>query len=126
MPRLVLQPLLENAVLHGISRLPGGGEIEIELVQTGDELAICIRNPAPPPREGDILPTLGNGPAPAGNRHAQFSIAQRLRYAYGPRARMTAAWNEGYYQVDLRLPVITGSLGAADNAGRSTGSKRTA
>ena len=62
MPRLVLQPLLENAVLHGISRLPGGGEIEIELAQVGDELAICIRNPAPPPREGDILPTLGTVP----------------------------------------------------------------
>ena len=113
MPRLVLQPLLENAVLHGVSRLPGGGEIEVELAQVGDELAICIRNPAPPPREGDILPTLGNGAAPVGNRHAQQSIAQRLRYAYGPRTRMTAAWHEGYYQVDLRLPIITGSIGAA-------------
>lgn len=108
MPRLVLQPLLENAVLHGISRLPGGGEIEIELAQVGNELAIFLRNPAPPPREGDILPTLGSGPAPPGNRHAQFSIAQRLRYAYGPRARMTAAWREGYYQVELRLPVPAG------------------
>lgn len=127
MPRLVLQPLLENAVLHGISRLPGGGEIEIELAQVGDELAICIRNPAPPPREGDVLPTLDAGidaPRP-GNRHAQFSIAQRLRYAYGPRARMTAGWVEGYYQVDLRLPVTTGTLGTA-NAGNSTGSKRDA
>lgn len=116
MPRLVLQPLLENAVLHGISRLPGGGEIEIELAQVGDELAICIRNPAPPAREGDILPTLGEEPEgdrPSGNRHAQFSIAQRLRYVYGPRARMTAAWREGYYQVDLRLPVAAGATGPA-------------
>jgi two-component system sensor histidine kinase AlgZ len=125
MPRLVLQPLLENAVLHGISRLPGGGEIEVELAQVGDELAICIRNPAPTPREGDILPTLdaSNDAARSGNRHAQFSIAQRLRYAYGPRARMAAAWNEGYYQVDLRLPVTTASPGPASNG---TGSKRTA
>jgi two-component system sensor histidine kinase AlgZ len=110
MPRLVLQPLLENAVMHGISRLPGGGEIEIELAQVGDELAISLRNPAPAPREGDILPALDNDRAPSGNRHAQFSIAQRLRFAYGPRARMTAAWREGYYQVDLRLPVGTGGL----------------
>ena len=110
MPRLVLQPLLENAVMHGISRLPGGGEIELELAVADGDLAICIRNPAPPPREGDVLPTLGNEPARTGNRHAQLSIAQRLRYSYGPRARMTAAWNEGYYRVDLRLPVATGSL----------------
>jgi two-component system sensor histidine kinase AlgZ len=126
MPRLVLQPLLENAVLHGISRLSGGGEIEIELAQVGDELAICIRNPAPAPREGDVLPTLGNGTLPAGNRHAQFSIAQRLRYAYGPRARMTGAWNEGYYRADLKLPVITGRLGASETGNKSTGQKRTA
>lgn len=127
MPRLVLQPLLENAVLHGISRLPGGGEIEIELAQAGDELTILIRNPAPPQREGDILPTLGNNPAP-GNRHAQFSIAQRLRYAYGPRARMTAAWNEGYYRVELKLPVIpepaTGTGGATSAAGDKTTGNR--
>jgi two-component system sensor histidine kinase AlgZ len=125
MPRLVLQPLLENAVLHGISRLPGGGEIEVELAQVGDELAICMRNPAPAPREGDILPTLdaSNDAARSGNRHAQFSIAQRLRYAYGPRARMAGGWNEGYYQVDLRLPVTTDSPGPAGNG---TGSKRTA
>jgi two-component system sensor histidine kinase AlgZ len=143
MPRLVLQPLLENAVLHGISRLPGGGEIEIELAQVGDELAICIRNPAPPPREGDILPTLGSGfmpsdSRPSGNRHAQFSIAQRLRYTYGPRVRMTAAWDEGYYRVELRVPVNlapaagTGNAtpaadtGGKDTGGKSMGSKRTA
>ena len=125
MPRLVLQPLLENAVLHGVSRLPGGGAIEVELAQLGDELAICIRNPAPAPREGDLLPTLdgGNHAARSGNRHAQFSIAQRLRYAYGSSARMTAAWREGYYQVDLRLPVI--AAGAAE-AGKGMGSKRNA
>lgn len=127
MPRLVLQPLLENAVLHGISRLPGGGEIEVELAQLDEELAVCIRNPAPPPREGDVLPALdaGNQPPRAGNRHAQFSIAQRLRYAYGPRARMTAGWDGGYYQVDLRLPVITGDLGSPQNA-KGTVSKRSA
>ncbi len=124
-PRLVLQPLLENAVLHGISRLAGGGEIEVELAQDGDELAICIRNPAPPPREGDVLPVLdaGNEAPRPGNRHAQFSIAQRLRYAFGPRARMTAGWNEGYYQVDLRLPITMASLRPED---ARTGSKRTA
>ncbi|GAB3389798.1 sensor histidine kinase [Lysobacter fragariae] len=112
MPRLVLQPLLENAVLHGVSRLPGGGVIEIALACNGPELTVSVRNPAPPPREGDVLPMLGEGAGPrrAGSRHAQFSIGQRLRYAYGPGARMTAEWNEGYYQVDLKLPVGEGDI----------------
>ncbi|MET4730360.1 two-component system sensor histidine kinase AlgZ [Lysobacter enzymogenes] len=93
LPRLVLQPLVENAVLHGISRLPGGGEVEIELTQLSDHLLLRIRNPAPTPAEGR-----------AGARHAQHSIGQRLRYAYGPTARMTAGWDGGYYLCELHVP----------------------
>lgn len=119
MPRLVLQPLLENAVLHGISRLPGGGEIEIELAVSGDELMVTIRNPAPVARVGDPLPALGNHAGSGGNNHAQFSIGQRLRYTYGTRARMAAEWREGYYRVELRLPVATGALN--DDASKARG-----
>ena len=50
LPRLVLQPLVENAVLHGISRLPGGGTVQIALRAEGGLLRISVRNPAPPPR----------------------------------------------------------------------------
>ena len=93
LPRLVLQPLVENAVLHGISRLSGGGEVEIELTQLSDHLLLRIRNPAPAPAE-----------TRAGARHAQHSIGQRLRYAYGPTARMTAGWDGGYYLCELHVP----------------------
>lgn len=93
LPRLVLQPLVENAVLHGISRLPGGGTIEIELMAPGEELLLRVRNPSPPP-----------GDAAGGARHAQHSIGQRLRYAYGSQARMTAGWTEGYYLCELQVP----------------------
>ena len=90
--------------------------MEIELAQVGHELAICVRNPAPPPREADHLPDLDGLGGPGqdrrrgGTRHAQSSIGQRLSYAFGPGARMTARWNEGYYQVDLKLPVGAGTL----------------
>ena len=50
MPRLVLQPLVENAVLHGISRLPEGGRIEVRLVQDAGILRIAVSNPAPEQR----------------------------------------------------------------------------
>ena len=50
LPRTVLQPLVENAVLHGISRLPEGGTIELQLVREGNELQIRVRNPAPDPQ----------------------------------------------------------------------------
>ena len=95
MPRLSLQPLVENAVLHGISRLPEGGTVEIELDADADTLRVRVRNPAP---AVDSL-------TPHGSGHAQRSIAHRLAYMFGPRARMTAAAADGYYVCDLSLPL---------------------
>jgi len=97
LPRLVLQPLLENAVLHGISRLPAGGIIEIGLQQQARYLRVWVRNPAPPPGATDN--SLG------GAHHAQHSIGQRLAYAFGKRARMTGRWDEGYYQAEFLVPL---------------------
>ena len=95
MPRLVLQPLVENAVLHGISRLPEGGRIDIRLARDAGWLRIAVSNPAP----------AAQAPGSAGSGHAQRSIGHRLAYAFGPEARMTAGMDAGYYRVELRLPV---------------------
>jgi len=96
MPRLVLQPLIENAVLHGVSRLPEGGTIRIELVAGPKRLRIVVANPSlPPTGEASVQ----------GAGHAQRSIAHRLGYAFGPRARMASSWHEGYYRCELDLPL---------------------
>jgi len=101
MPRLVLQPLVENAVLHGISRLPQGGTVSIALSCADDTLRIGIVNPAPPPsaQPGPVVPGAG---------HAQASIAHRLGFRFGPRAKMTARWSEGYYACEIALPLKRG------------------
>ena len=98
LPRLVLQPLVENAVLHGVSRLPAGGTIEIMLEADAQELRIGVHNPAPTPREHDGAVSRGSG-------HAQRSIAHRLEFAFGPRARMTGRWHEGYSLAEFRVPL---------------------
>jgi len=94
----VLQPLVENAVLHGISRLPGGGTIDISLACEGNLLHIRVRNPAPDP-EARALPLM------QGAGHAQRNIAHRLAWRFGPGARMTGAWADGYYACDIFVPV---------------------
>lgn len=94
MPRLVLQPLLENAVLHGISLLPAGGLIAIEIVPERGRLRIEVRNPALAPRERD-----------AGNRHAHDSIAQRLAYHFGTGARLSRGFQDGTYRCQILLPL---------------------
>src|SRR5690606_15739256 len=68
LPRLVLQPLLENAVLHGISKLPQGGTIEVDIAVTGGVLTMQVRNPALPPAQAGVL----------GAGHAQRNIRHRL------------------------------------------------
>jgi two-component system sensor histidine kinase AlgZ len=98
LPRLVLQPLLENAVVHGIARLKEGGEIRIDLAVVEGALRIEVGNPKP----------VGVDPRP-GNGHALESIRQRLRHQFGDGARMSSEAAEGYYRVRLELP-----LGAAD------------
>jgi two-component system sensor histidine kinase AlgZ len=94
LPRLVLQPLLENAVVHGIAPLAAGGVISIRINRIGRRLQIQVRNPAPAPRESD-----------AGNRHAQDSIAQRLAYHFGTSVRMRRSFEDGFYLCEIELPL---------------------
>ncbi len=98
MPQLVLQPLVENAVLHGISKLPEGGVIELSVHREAGALRLLIRNPAPEPGTAHL--PLGNG---AG--HACRNIAHRLGYRFGPAARMTGGWSDGYYECAITLPL---------------------
>ena len=97
MPRLLLQPLVENAVIHGIARLAEGGEISIHVNRYGDMLRVAIGNPFPP------TPLAQK----SGNQHAQTSVAQRIAYAFGARAGITVSTHEGYYSCELRLPLPT-------------------
>ena len=94
MPRLVLQPLLENAVVHGIAPLATGGLVTIAITREGRKLHLRIRNPAPRQRAQD-----------GGNHHAQESIEQRLAYQFGPGARLGRSLEDGVYQCDMELPL---------------------
>ena len=94
LPRLLLQPLVENAVIHGVSRLPQGGEISIGVRVLDGALRVRVGNPTLPPRERD-----------SGNRHAQDSIARRIEYTFGPKATLTRSYADGYYACELTLPL---------------------
>jgi len=95
LPPLLLQPLVENAVRHGIAQLPEGGWIRIEIGQPEPErLAIAVENnfdPEAPRRKGVGL----------GLRNVQ----QRLQTSYGDRARIDVRASQGRFLVSLNLPV---------------------
>lgn len=89
LPALSLQPLLENALKHGIRNLTDGGLISVTVRVTGDRLSIAMENPV------DALP------APvAGNGVGLKNLRQRLQALYGERAQL--AWRR---TEDLRFIV---------------------
>jgi two-component system sensor histidine kinase AlgZ len=98
LPHLVLQPLVENAVLHGISRLPEGGRLEIDLRTDQDMLHIQVTNPALPPDAPLLELQRGAG-------HAQRNIAYRLQYSFGARATLKGNWQDGVYHCEMAVPL---------------------
>ena len=71
-PPLVLQPLLENAVGHGIAGLIDGGTIRLDVARHGDRAAIAVENP----RDPDALPRTRGG---VGLENVRQRLADRVR-----------------------------------------------
>ncbi len=94
-PSLILQPLLENAVYHGIEMLADGGAVSIVGKRVGDMLHIEVRNPIPP--------QAGYGER-EGNRMALENIRQRLELAWPGRARVETEQSPGEFCARLIFP----------------------
>jgi two-component system sensor histidine kinase AlgZ len=98
LPALTLQPLVENAIYHGIETAPGGGEVDIEIKQRQD-LTITLCNP--------LSANAGNGHR-QGNRMALDNIRQRLALAFDQRASIEHTEKNGLYTVNITIPVSGG------------------
>lgn len=97
MPLLVLQPLIENAVLHGVSRFAQGGCIEVKIQCQGKRLLISIENPIALNSQAAFAPSPGAG-------LAQANIAQRLAFFFGVSAKLTTSCQAGRYCCLIDLP----------------------
>ncbi|HUQ27965.1 MAG TPA: histidine kinase [Usitatibacter sp.] len=95
-PPLVLQPLVENAVYHGIEPSDTGGEIQIDVVLVGKEIVMELRNPFP-----------GGGRHSSGNRMAIVNIRERLQLHFDAEASMRSEVKDGLYKVTIRMPYLT-------------------
>jgi len=93
LPPLLLQPLVENAVKHGIASLPEGGEIRLAAERQNGRLAIVVENSwdpeAPPRRSGGM-----------GLKNVQM----RLEARYGKDATLRVNTEGELFQVSLSLP----------------------
>ncbi|MBI5006451.1 MAG: histidine kinase [Nitrosomonadales bacterium] len=96
-PPLILQPLLENAVYHGIEPLPQGGVIEVSLYLDRDGLHLEVRNPS---QTQIALHTNGN-------KMALSNIRERLALLFDVEAQYQAEHDAEHYQVHIIIPYVT-------------------
>ncbi len=94
LPPLLLQPLVENAVRHGIAHLVAGGEVRIEAALGAAGLHLTVQNPYDPSSFGKSRGT-GTGLA---------NVKRRLRLVYGGQARLTTQREDQRFVVELELP----------------------
>ena len=93
MPSLILQPLVENAVYHGVSQLPAGGTILVRVRDAQGRVSVAVENPAPQsPARSD------------GHQIALDNIGQRLQALYGSAGHMEVTRPHGGYRIELSYP----------------------
>jgi LytS/YehU family sensor histidine kinase len=95
-PSFVLQPLVENALRHGLARRTEGGALVIAVRKEGDDLVLEVKNDGP-----------GLGPPPTGERKGLglANTRERLATMYGDRGRLTLAdLPAGGVLATVRLP----------------------
>ncbi|MBL37945.1 MAG: sensor histidine kinase [Xanthomonadales bacterium] len=98
-PALLVQPLVENAVVHGIARLPDGGRLEISAGARGKAAwFVRVKNPWP----GAAEDAAGGAD---GNRMALANIRQRLELAFGGSASLETHATGNDFTAELRVPI---------------------
>ena len=102
-PSLLLQPLLENAIGHGIEPLPEGGTVMIEGHAEGGIATIEVSNPVSATARA----------VRAGNRMALDNIRQRLDLAFPGRASVEVDESSTTYRVKIRFPLVAGPAGGS-------------
>lgn len=95
-PTLCVQPLLENAIYHGIEGLAQGGTITIAGEIQSDMITLSVENPLPKRRPAHRR----------GNQMALENTRQRLHLAYGERASLGQEETKESYRVWLRFPYL--------------------
>jgi LytS/YehU family sensor histidine kinase len=93
---LLLQPLVENAVTHGIAGLLEGGVIRLHVSRRDQRLSIAIENP----RDTD-------SPRAARRGVGLENVRQRLMAMFGADARLDTRADDGRYRVELAMPCLT-------------------
>jgi len=96
-PSMVLQPLVENAVYHGIEPSASTGIVNINIYKVRNEVHVVLQNPY-----------LKAGNHHAGNKMAVGNIRERLALHFDAEANLSTTVTDNQYQVHIRMPYVKG------------------
>jgi hypothetical protein len=94
-PPLLLQPVIENAVTHGVAHVIEGGTIRVAASCSGSTLSIVVENPCDPER-----------PRGTGAGLGLANVRARLQALHGAEGRLTAREEQGIWRVDISMPAL--------------------
>jgi len=94
LPPLLLQPLVENAIIHGIATLPAGGTVRLAAECGGGRLHLSVENSVDP-----------DASAPRKSGRGLANVRLRLEARYGKDATLRATTEEELFRVTISLPV---------------------
>ncbi len=92
-PPLLLQPLVENAVKHGIAGRLDGGTLTLVTKRFGDRVSIVVENP-----------TGADAPRPAGTGLGLANVARRVAASWGDSGRFLARRVDSTFRAEIELP----------------------
>jgi signal transduction histidine kinase len=94
-PPLVLQPIVENAVTHGVAHVLSGGTVTVTASCAAERLTLTVENPADPDR-----------PRKTGTGLGLANVRARLRAVFGDAASIHWAEQHGTWRVDVSVPAV--------------------
>ena len=106
-PSFVLQPLVENAVMHGVSKVQGEGRIELRARRNGDDVVITVRDNGP---GVDVVESVRTESTPGSGGVGLSNTRARLQQLYGKSQRLSLMRvPEGGTVAEIVLPYHTGA-----------------
>ena len=92
LPPLLLQPLVENAVIHGVEPSPAGAYIKISTLKRGAAVVIKVTNSTP------------SGAGARGHGLALANVRERLALLHDVQSQFRTVFKDGVFQVRLEVP----------------------
>jgi hypothetical protein len=104
-PPLILQPLVENALKHGIASMVEGGEVRIGAARVGGGMTVWVENPVDP--DGGSRKGAGVGLA---------NIRERLAKVFGDEARLRLRREGDTFRAEITVPLVSaeGEIGSGE------------